>query len=214
MKPRHEKATELAYYMNLETGTLNESAFHWERTLYTKAVAKKALDKQILACTRCPSLNIPYMSSAAVGWGNLNADIFFIGKSLHEPGMKSGIPFILHSGDYLDMALHISGLTRYDVFVTNQCHCHPPRNRDCTDAEKVRCLPYLIAEFKIVRPKLLVTLGNDAKDAANEVEKAIDFDISRFHCVHPSNLMRNHTDTETIIDWVVKLSDRIDKVIE
>lgn len=215
-KTRSEKLAALQNFMNLETGELYEDSFIWENNLYKKAVRKKSLDRQIKKCRLCPGLNIPRFTESAPGWGNLNADIFFIGQSLHKPGVASGLPFILGSGYLVDAALRLSGLTRNDVFISNVVHCHPADNRSSLDAEKTNCLQYLIDEWFIVYPQLVVALGNDAKWAVEEMHKKARIkDHSKILCVkHPAALIHDGGDPKDKYSWIVKLSMQIDKVLK
>lgn len=197
--------------MNLETGELYEDLFTWEKNLYEKAIRKKSLDRRIKKCKLCPGLNIPRFTESAPGWGNLNADIFFIGQSLHKPGVASGLPFILGSGYLVDAALHLSGLTRNDVFISNVVHCHPADNRSSLDAEKKNCEAYLETEMSIVRPKLYVALGNDAKQFfSNHLPR----DAKILYMKHPAALIHDGGDPKDKYSWIVKLSMQIDKVLK
>jgi uracil-DNA glycosylase family 4 len=216
---KKDKLVALQEMLNLETGELNTDFFEYENTLYEKAVQMKALAARIRACSLCPGMNIKRSTEACPGWGDLNAKVFFIGQSLHQPGVVSDLPFILGCGYILDAALRLSGLLRKDVFITNTVHCHPPRNRGTTDEEKNNCWPFLKEELNIVRPKLVVALGNDAKQAtqniANWLGPLYDEPDARFPfkmlCVkHPASFM--YSAPEERVGWILRLSKEIDKV--
>jgi DNA polymerase len=212
-KTRSEKLTALQQYMNLETGRINESSFTWEASLYAKAVKKKSLDAQILKCRKCPGLNIKRLTECACGWGDLNSPIFFIGQSLHKPGVVSGLPFILGSGYMLDAALRLSGLLRKDIFISNTIHCHPERNRASTEEERKNCEPYLWQELDIVQPKLIIALGNDAKafiDQPRLWTKQVPPKIVKVK--HPASFA--YSEPEGRYGWIVKMSLELDKVLK
>jgi len=57
------------------------------------------------------------------------------------------------------VALADAGLRRDDVFITNIVKFRPPENRDPNEAEITACLPYLLAQIKVIQPKLIVFLG-------------------------------------------------------
>ena len=212
---RSEKLTALQNLMNLETGELYEDLFTWENSLYEKAIRKKSLDRQIKKCRLCPGLNIPRFTESAPGWGNLNANIFFVGQSLHKPGVASGLPFIIGSGYLVDAALRLSGLTRNDVFISNVVHCHPADNRSSLDAEKTNCLPYLEAELSIVQPKLIVALGNDAKQLLPVNLGKGGYEKTKvFYVKHPAALIHDGGDPKDKYSWIVKMSMQIDKVLK
>jgi len=210
VKTRAEKLVLLRSFIDLQTGELNKDAFTYENTLYEKAIAARSINRKIAKCQLCEELNIRRFTDSTPGWGDLNAKVLFVGQSLHKPGIISGLPFILGSGYLLDAALRCSGLLRKDVFITNVLHCHPPGNRTSTEDEKRNCLTFLRAEIEIVRPKLLVALGNDAKWAMNILEIKSTKEC-RLLCVkHPATFM--YSAPERRMDWILKLSKEIDKV--
>lgn len=204
MSSRSEKLVALREFANLETGQLNESAFVYENDLFDKACKMKSLNRRIKACELCDGLNVKRYTDNTVGWGDLNARVFFIGQSLHKLGIQSDLPFIKGSGYLLDAALRLSGLLRKDVFISNVVHCHPPGNRASTDAEKKNCITFLRAELKIIKPKLIVALGNDAHWAVNLMGR------KALRIKHPASFM--YSAPESRIEWVLKLSKEIDKV--
>lgn len=216
---RRDKLVALQNLVNLETGELYHDEFTYENDLYAKAIKMKSLAYRIMWCGKCPGLNYKKLTESAPGWGNLNADIFFIGQSLHEPGVSSGIPFIIGCGYYIDAALRLSGLLRKDVFMTNVLHCHPPQNRQSSEEEKFRCFDFLVKEISIVRPKLIVAMGNDAKEALQKMEE-VTFDgtfadvienTKVYKIRHPAAFL--HSSTEDIADWIVKLSEKMDRFL-
>ena len=210
MKTRAEKLVALRGFADLQTGKLNEPAFIYENTLYEKAIAIRRVNRQIAKCSLCDGLNIKRFTDSAPGWGDLNAKVLFVGQSLHKFGILSGLPFILGSGYLLDAALHLSDLLRKDVFITNVLHCHPPGNRASTEDEKLNCLTFLSLEIQIVKPKLIVALGNDAKWAVNTL-KIKSTKERRLLCVkHPATF--SYSAPERRIEWILKLSKEIDKV--
>ena len=213
-KTRAQKLIELQKYMNLETGTINEDVFEWENDLSEKGLKKKVLDEKILKCSMCEGLNIKRLSECCCGWGDLNADIFFVGQSLHKAGMQTGIPFIGGSGYMLDAALRLSGLLRKDVFISNVVKCHPPGNRQSTEEEKRNCLPFLSQELLIVKPELVVALGNDAKAAIEDLSLWANEPVAKktLCMTHPAKFM--YSEPEARVNWIVKLSLQMDKVLK
>jgi uracil-DNA glycosylase family 4 len=210
-RTRAEKLTALQAYMDLETGTVKEETFQWENDLFDKSVKKKSLDAQVAKCQKCPGMNVKRYTEAVPGWGNLNADVFFLGQSLHKPGVVSGLPFIKGGGYLCDAALRLSGLLRKDVYFWNCVLCHPERNRASTEREKENCRWYLWQAVYIVQPKLIVAMGNDAKEAVATLPSLHIADTKIFTCKHPASFM--YAEPESRYTWVVKLSLEMDKVI-
>jgi DNA polymerase len=214
MDTRRDKLVALQSFANIETGELDLSKFVYENTLYEKAVKMKQLASKIAKCRACPDMNIKLYTESCPGWGNLNAQVFFVGQSLHEPGVLSGLPFIQGCGYSIDAALRLSGLLRKDVFFSNAVHCHPPANRPSTQGEKDNCIHFLLQELDIVQPKLIVALGNDARDAIELIPpsvKAMKNKTKVLKIKHPASFM--YSAPEERIGWIVKLSLEIDKVL-
>lgn len=93
------------------------------------------------------------------GEGNPDAQIMFVGEAPGSQEDKQGRPFVGASGKFLEEMLNSIDLRRDDVFITNIVKFRPPENRD-PDAEEIKaCLPYLLAQIKIIQPKLVVFLG-------------------------------------------------------
>lgn len=219
MSSRRDKLVALREFVDLETGKVLTDSFTYENTLYKKAVKMKTLAAKIRRCRKCPGLNVKRFTEACPGWGNLNSSIFFVGQSLHKPGVSSGLPFILGSGYCIDAALRLSGLLRKDVFFSNVVHCHPEGNRTSTQQEKDNCLGFLIEELEIVQPRMIVALGNDAKSFVNNfiigyrklITEAEDT-VKVLKIKHPASFM--YSAPEERIDWIVKLSLEMDRCLK
>jgi uracil-DNA glycosylase family 4 len=108
------------------------------------------------------------------GYGPRDAHVFFVGEA---PGYKggdvTGVPFTRdRSGVRLQQLLMDLGLSdemdprveqpRLGCFVTNVVRCNPPSNRAPTRTEITNCLPYLWQELDLLRPDIVVPLGNVA----------------------------------------------------
>lgn len=118
----------------------------------------EGLKQEILDNLNCPlkdsSINLVF------GKGNINATILFIGEA---PGGKEdlqGIPFVGRAGKQLDKLLQSIGLTINDVYIANILKYRPPKNRDPKKEEIMNHAPYLIEQIKIIKPKIIATLGN------------------------------------------------------
>jgi len=97
-----------------------------------------------------------------LGEGSLDADIFFIGEAPGEEEAKTDRPFIGASGKFLTQMIEEYGLSRDEVFITNVVHDRPPENRDPTDEEIEKYSKYTVELLRIIRPKIIVTLGRFA----------------------------------------------------
>jgi len=198
--------------MNLETGALLYDTFHDEDELFRRAATKKILDRKIKRCKLCPGMNIVSCTESAPGFGNLLSPIMIVGQSLCTVCMNTQIPFTKGSGYLLDAALILSGLTRYDIFITNVLHCHPQRNRQSKDYELQNCRKWLIQEICLVNPEIIISFGNSAKNVLQEMkDEVFDVDTRLFPVKHPAYYL--HKGWEEAKDWIVRLSLEMDKFL-
>jgi len=84
---------------------------------------------------------------------------------------RTGIPFSGdQSGKNFEILLNHAGWTRDQVFITNAALCNPlenGNNRRPTSKEIRNCSFYLESVLKIIRPKIVVTLGGVGLQAIN-----------------------------------------------
>ncbi|WP_231978272.1 uracil-DNA glycosylase family protein [Mycobacterium sp. E3298] len=123
------------------------------------------LNTEIANCDKCPGMNIPGETQSAPGYGSPTSPIMLVGQSLCGPCMETGIPFTGGSGRLIDAALTVAGRRKDEIFTTNVVHCHPPDNQPSEPAWIANCADYLRREFAVVRPWLIVGLGEDARTA-------------------------------------------------
>lgn len=124
----------------------------------------RALDemaREAAVCERCPQL-VESRSQVVFGSGSAEADLMFVGEAPGASEDREGIPFVGASGKLLDGLLEGIGLSRDDVFIANVLKCRPPENRDPNPAEVANCSPWLEGQIALIRPSLVVTLGNFA----------------------------------------------------
>jgi len=62
----------------------------------------------------------------------------------------------------LETFLQDAGLSRDQVFITNVVKCRPPENRRPATAEADACGPYLERQLALIRPRIVVLLGDTA----------------------------------------------------
>jgi uracil-DNA glycosylase len=79
--------------------------------------------------------------------------------------METGIPFTGGSGRFIDTALARAGRRKDELFTSNVVHCHPPNNQTSEPLWITNCADYLRRELALVRPRLVVGLGYDARIA-------------------------------------------------
>lgn len=112
----------------------------------------------VKSCKKCPLSK--GRINAVPGEGSLNAEILFVGEGPGQNEDKEGRPFVGEAGKFLDELLASINLNRTDVYITNVVKCRPPHNRDPLDEEVRLCTSaFLFSQIKLVKPKLVVTLG-------------------------------------------------------
>ena len=124
----------------------------------------RALDemaREASVCERCPQL-VESRSQVVFGSGSAEAGVMFVGEAPGASEDREGVPFVGASGKLLDVLLEGIGLSREDVFIANVLKCRPPENRDPNPAEVANCSPWLEGQIALIRPALVVTLGNFA----------------------------------------------------
>lgn len=113
--------------------------------------------QEIQSCTKC---GLAYSRKNAVpGEGPVNAELLFIGEGPGFYENEQGRPFVGQAGKFLEELLHKMGLKREDVFITNVVKCRPPGNRDPQDEELTACRDFLERQIKVIRPRIIITLG-------------------------------------------------------
>ena len=121
------------------------------------------LQQQYSTCQRCPSL-CQSRSQVVFGSGNPHAEVLFIGEAPGAHEDKQGIPFCGMSGKVLSELLATIDLSREDIFITNTILCRPENNRNPAKEEVENCRERLDQLISIMKPKVIVTIGNFATE--------------------------------------------------
>jgi len=115
------------------------------------------LSREILTCTKCPLHK--YRTHAVPGEGSMKLGIMIVGEAPGADEDRTGRPFVGAAGRLLTEALTRLGVSRDDVYITNVVKCRPPNNRTPTQEEVEACLPYLLRQIELLRPRRIVALG-------------------------------------------------------
>ncbi|MBI3335599.1 MAG: uracil-DNA glycosylase [Candidatus Portnoybacteria bacterium] len=94
-----------------------------------------------------------------IGEGSHYAKIMFIGEAPGKTEAETGRPFAGAAGKILDNLLHLIGIERKDVYVTNVVKDRPPQNRDPFPEEIALYAPFLDRQIEIIKPQVIVLLG-------------------------------------------------------
>ncbi|HTV44889.1 MAG TPA: uracil-DNA glycosylase [Stellaceae bacterium] len=104
-------------------------------------------------------------TNTVVSDGNPAAPIMLIGEAPGAEEDRIGRPFVGRAGQLLDRMLAAIGLDRSGVLITNVIYWRPPGNRTPSADEIAACLPFVLRQVALVRPKILVLAGGTAARA-------------------------------------------------
>lgn len=91
--------------------------------------------------------------------GNESAKLMFIGEGPGRDEDEQGLPFVGRAGQLLTKMINAMQFDRKDVYIANIVKCRPPDNRNPEPVEANTCMPYLIRQIELVKPKVIVLLG-------------------------------------------------------
>ena len=164
-------------------------------------MSMEELNTQIYGCKKCRLWQDA--KHGVPGEGPLNAKVMFVGQNPGADEDELGRPFIGRAGKYLTKTLLEYGIKREDIFITNIVKHVSPKNRKPFDDEVAACLPYLIAQIKFIKPKIIVLLGASAKETPR-IEG-----IEYIQVIHPSAAMRFTKMREKFRLQIAELATRI-----
>jgi uracil-DNA glycosylase family 4 len=145
-------------------------------------LALEQLEEQIKNCRKCRLWK--GAKHAVPGEGPLNAKVMLVGQNPGAEEDKTGRPFVGRAGKFLNKVLAKNGFNREELFVTNIVKHTSPKNRKPLPDEIAACAPYLLAQVKTIKPKLVVLMGTVAWQAPR-VEG-----VEYVETYHPSAAMR------------------------
>jgi DNA polymerase len=142
------------------------------------------------------------------GEGNPDAELVFIGEAPGSDEDRLGRPFVGAAGRKLDEIIDAMGFSRASVYICNVLKACPPENRRPLPEEVQLAAPWLYAQLRLIRPKVIVALGGPAAQLLLSTETGItqlrgqmgewrDPESSLVVAVvptfHPAYLLRNYT---------------------
>ncbi len=142
----------------------------------------------------------------------------FIGEGPGADEDEQGRPFVGRAGQLLNKQIEAMGLKREDVFIANVVKCRPPGNRTPTPDEVAVCWPFLQRQIEVIRPEVIITLGNPATQAILKTTVGITRLRGQWHelwgipvmpTFHPAYLLRQYTEENRRRVW-----DDLQKVME
>jgi DNA polymerase len=127
---------------------------------------------EVAGCTRC-ALSAT-RTQTVFSRGNPEAQLCFVGEAPGADEDAQGLPFVGRAGQLLDRMIGAMGLSpERDVYVCNILKCRPPGNRRPEPEEMATCIPYLHEQIALVRPRVIVAMGNTAVGSLLETKLGI-----------------------------------------
>ncbi len=172
------------------------------------------IQAEIGDCTRCDLCK--ERTNIVHSRGNLQADLMFVGEAPGADEDAQGQPFVGRSGQLLTKIIEAIGISRDDVFIGNINRCRPPQNRQPTPTESETCKPYLLREIAVVRPKVIVVLGNTACQNLLETKVGISklrgnfqdyYGVKVMPTFHPAYLLRDPHKKREVWEDMKKVRD-------
>ncbi len=122
------------------------------------AAALAAVREDMGDCQRCRLAS--GRRTIVFGQGNPHAELMFIGEAPGAEEDEQGLAFVGRAGRLLtDIIEKGLKMRRADVWIGNILKCRPPQNRNPEPDEVLACQPFLEAQIRAIRPRVLVGLG-------------------------------------------------------
>ena len=158
----------------------------------------EAIRDDIGDCRRCKLSG--GRKTIVFGQGHPRARLMFVGEAPGADEDEQGLAFVGKAGQLLTKIIEAIGLRRDDVFIANVIKCRPPQNRNPEPDEITSCQPFLEAQIRTIRPRVLVGLGKFGAQWLLKTAEPIsrirgrlgDYDgIVVMPTWHPAYLLRN-----------------------
>jgi uracil-DNA glycosylase family 4 len=122
------------------------------------ALALAAIREDLGDCRRCKLAS--GRKTIVFGQGNPRAELMFVGEAPGSEEDEQGLAFVGRAGQLLtDIIEKGMKMRRADVWIGNVLKCRPPQNRNPEPDEILSCQPFLDAQIRAIRPRVLVGLG-------------------------------------------------------
>lgn len=180
----------------------------------------EALKKQAMQCHLCTLSKS--RNKVVFGEGNPQADIMFIGDIPSMNDDNTGSIFTGRSGELLTkMIENVLEVSREEVYITNILKCKSLESQTPAPSHAHTCHPYLLKEIELVKPKLIMTLGQSAYHYLtgdnSEINKirGITHPQENYHIIptyHPNHLLRNPSAKKEVFEDLLKLKSAYNSI--
>ncbi len=170
-----------------------------EKRDYEKPKTLLELASTIASCHLCDLSKSRTQSMS--GFGNIDASLFLIDYSVSQAQDSANEYYCARSGETLkNMIEKVVNVNINDVYLTHAIKCKPLRSNKPSPSEWNSCKGYLFSQLDFVKPKVIVTLGEeayghltgDSDNFENVRGHVIDFNEYKLIPIyHPQFLLRN-----------------------
>jgi uracil-DNA glycosylase len=164
-----------------------------------------AMRAAVQHCRGCPLY--ADATQAVFGEGKTTSKVMLVGETPGDQEDKAGHPFVGPAGNLLDRALEEAGIDRSTTYVTNAVKHFKWKARGTRRihdkpswSEQMACRPWLEAEIRVVKPRVLVLLGATAAQSllgksfrvTQHRGEALESDLAELvtATIHPSAVLR------------------------
>lgn len=139
----------------------------------SNGTALVALKERALTCRACKLCET--RTNVVFGEGNPDRPLVaFVGEGPGETEDRTGRPFVGAAGKLLDRMILKMGLDRArDCYILNVVACRPPGNRLPELGEVAACRQFFHGQLRLIRPKVIITLGGTAATHMLNKQKAM-----------------------------------------
>ncbi|MDR2661774.1 MAG: uracil-DNA glycosylase [Treponema sp.] len=173
----------------------------------------EAVAAEIARCERCGLCTT--RTNTVPGEGVNHPLVMVIGEGPGGDEDATGRPFVGRAGQLLDRMLDSKG--KIGLFRTKNCYianivkCRPPENRKPQTDEITACVPFLIRQIRLLRPRVILAAGNTPAKTLLDSTVGItrlrgsfvnfsgiplmplEFTVPLLPTFHPSALLRDET---------------------
>lgn len=96
------------------------------------------------------------------GSGDQTASLMIIGNAPNAEDEQQGESFSGQAGELLTAMLKAMGYQRNDVYISSVVKCKIDENQEPSEEQFTSCEPYLLRQISLLKPKLILALGNSA----------------------------------------------------
>ena len=194
-----------------------------------KQAAITELKSRAMVCVKCPNLATS-RKNVVFGVGNIDSPLMFVGEAPGADEDEQGEPFVGKAGELLTRIIQTMGFSRETIYIANVLKCRPDTpgqaygNRKPTVDEMKTCLPYLLEQIDIIKPRVIVALGATAVEGLFGKPMPITKlrgnwqtfrDTPVMPTFHPAYLLRNQALSEKRKVWedMLQVLEKLDATI-